>query len=112
MTNNFDFKNNVLYKDGERFLSFLSNIEKVLVLKNSIVILLAYSSSAGSQNIFCFDFHKNQKWQISKPVELHHDNYFSAIYLREDEFYAYNINGVEYHLDKETGDVLDTELIK
>jgi hypothetical protein len=46
------------------------------------------------------------------PVELHDSNYFSGIYLRGDELYAYNINGVEYHLDKQTGDVLDTELIK
>jgi hypothetical protein len=112
MTNNFVFKSNILYRDGERFLSFPSSINEILVIKNRVIILLQNSSPIGNQNIFCFDFQKNQIWQISKPVELHYDNYFSAIYLRDDELYAYNINGIEYHLDKETGDILDTELIK
>lgn len=112
MTNIFDFKSNMLYRDGEKFLSFPSSISEILVVKNGVIILFQNSSAIGNQNILCFDFQKNQIWQISKPVELHCDNYFSAIYLRDDELYAYNINGIEYHLDKETGNILDTQLIK
>ena len=112
MSNDFDFKNKILYKDGEPFLSFLSDIDKILVLKNTVLVLLKFSSPVDNQNIFCFDFQKNKIWQIPKPVKLHSSNYFSGIYLRGDELYAYNINGVEYHLDKETGNVLDTEMIK
>jgi len=112
MPNNFVFRNNILYKDREYFFSFSSNIDKILSLENSVVVLLVYSAAVGNQNIFCFDCQKNQIWQILKPTELHSDNYFSAVYLRGNELYAYNINGTEYHLDKETGDILDTEMIK
>ena len=111
MTNRFNFANNIIYKDGECFLSFLSNIQTILVLDKYIVILVKYSTG-NNQNIYCYDLQKNRKWQIPKPVALHSENYFSALYLRDSEIYAYNINGVEYHLDKDTGNILGTELIK
>jgi hypothetical protein len=112
MSNLFNFKKNVLFRENERITSFESDIDTILDLGNCVVVLVKHSLVIGNQNVFCVDYQKKQVWQISKPVNIHFENYFSAIYLREGELYAYNINGVEYHIDKKTGKTLSSQLIK
>ena len=83
-----------------------------MVLHNSVVILLEYNTDIGNQNVFCYYFNKILKWRVPAPAEFHDENDFTGIYLRQFELYVYNRNGVEYHLDKETGKVLDSQLIR
>jgi hypothetical protein len=112
MADDFSFENEVLYKSGKRYLLLPNAIQKLVVLADSIVILVAYSSIVGNQNVFCYDYDKHLLWQIPPPVEFHDENYFTGLYLTNDKLYAYNKNGVEYHLDKQTGKILDSQLIR
>lgn len=112
MENSWYFKNKSLYRNNELFLTLSTEVEKILELHDSIVILLRYDPNVGNRNIFCYDFEKALKWQVESPVEFHADNYFTSIYLKSNELYCYNINGVEYQLDKEAGIFLDSQLIK
>ena len=93
-----------------RSLNILS--EKTIYLKNSRVVIVKPNTEIGDRNIFCFDYSGKIKWQVPAPPQLHQSNYFTGIYLREGELYAYSLNGVEFHLDKETGVVVDSALIK
>lgn len=111
MESRWNFKDNLLYKNNEQFLTLPSEIKKILVLDNSLVILLD-NADIGNRNVFCYNFNKLLKWQVPAPIEFDHENDFTGIYLSEFELYVYNRNGVEYHLDKETGKVLDSQLIK
>lgn len=108
----FDFKNKTVFLDKHPFVSFESTIEDILILKTSLIILLKYNSILGERNIFSYGFDQSLKWQIPQPVQIHSLNYYSSIYLTDNELYAYSISGVEYHLNIETGEILDSELIK
>jgi hypothetical protein len=112
MQSDWNFNTNILYNNNKPFVVLPSEIKKILVLENSIVVLLNHNQVVGNRNVFAYDFNKKIQWQIPAPVEFHSDNEFSAIYLRENELYAYNINGVEYHLNKDTGEILESQLIK
>ena len=63
------------------------------------------------RNVFCY---KGDKllWQIEEPPKLHHRNCYTSIYLQGDSLYAYSQNGVEAVIDKNTGKILSSELIK
>jgi hypothetical protein len=106
MNYSFTSKNKNVYKDGQFFISFPSKVEKILPLDNLLVILVSNNLAMKEQNVFCCDLSKELKWQIDKPIKLHNDNYFSGIYLRDPELYAYSVSGIEYHLDKESGAIL------
>lgn len=108
----FTIRGPELYKDGFIFLSFPSQIEMFLILANSIVILISHTPSVEDQNVFCYDLSGQLKWQIPKPFQIHAENYFSSIYLNGLDLFAYSICGVEYHIEKESGQVLNSELIK
>jgi hypothetical protein len=112
MEDDFSFENEVLYKSGQPYLLLPNTIQKLVVLGDSIVILVAYSPIIGNQNVFCYDHNKHVLWQIPPPVEFHDENYFTGLYLTHDRLYAYNKNGVEYQLDKQTGKILESQLIR
>ena len=109
---NFHFKNNIIYKENKIFIPLESTIVEVLDLQDSLVILLTYNPVIRNQNVLCYTYDQKLKWCISKPEEFHEDNYITGIYLKNTDLYIYNINGVEYHVNKETGAFLSSELIK
>lgn len=108
---NLHISERFLYKDNELF-SLPEIIKALLVFKNNIVLLVANSPTVDEQNVFCYDISGHLKWQVPKPVTIHSENYFTSIYFQESELYAYSISGVEYHLEKETGNIIDSQLIK
>jgi hypothetical protein len=83
-----------------------------LYFPNSKVVLVEADSRTGDRNVFCFDYNGKMKWQICDPPNLHSSNYFTSIYLRGGELFAYSKNGVEIRLDKENGTELEKHLIK
>ena len=109
---NFHTQEMFLYKDGELFLSLPAIIKSYLIFNNTIVLLVANNPVVGEQNVFCYDILGDLKWQVPKPFKLHSENYFTSIYFQESELYAYSISGVEYLLDKETGNIINSQLIK
>ena len=106
------FTDNIIYKEGERFLELSSTIIKILPLNDSVVVLLQFLSDAEDRNIFCYDFNGAFKWQVSAPDKILDRNYFTGIYLTDDSLCAYSYSGVEYVLDKESGHFLSSRLIK
>ena len=62
-------------------------------------------------NIYCYESGKII-WQIEEAAKLHARNYFTSIYVKGSELYAYCANGIEAHINKDTGKFLGTELIK
>jgi hypothetical protein len=86
--------------------------EFTLYFPNSKVVLVESNSVTGDRNVLCFDYNGKMKWQVPEPPNLHASNFFTSIYLTNGELYAYSKNGVEFHLDKETGIILGSQLIR
>lgn len=112
MNYSLTFEEENIFKEGEIFISFHSKIEKIIQFDNCVLVLFSSRLFAGDQNVFCYDLSKQLKWQIAKPIKVHENNYFTGIYLRDSELYAYSVSGVEYQVDKESGTFLKSELIK
>lgn len=109
----FTFSKNVILYHDKPLLYAAAHIDKELVLEDSILVLLNTDSLKSDRNIFCYDFKGDLKWQIPEPDKLQANNYYTSIYLTgEGILMAYNINGVEVTIDKQTGAILDKQLIK
>jgi len=63
------------------------------------------------RNISCFKSGR-QIWQIEAAPKIHARNYFTSVYMRDNDLYAYCINGIEVLVSKDSGKFLKTELIK
>ena len=63
------------------------------------------------RNIYCYESEK-QIWQIEEAPKIHARNYFTSVYMRDNDLYAYCINGIEVLVNKDSGKFLKTELIK
>jgi hypothetical protein len=63
------------------------------------------------RNIYCYKLGK-QIWQIEEAPKIHSRNYFTSVYMRDSDLYAYCINGIEVLVNKDSGKFLKTELIK
>lgn len=104
-------KNRVLCNDN--ILIVVDDVIKDYIIMDDIVILVDASKSKSSRNIYCYDFTGKLKWQIAVADRLHCDNYYTSIYLSEQNFLqAYNINGIEVTINKQDGSILKKELIK
>ena len=62
-------------------------------------------------NIYCYKSGR-QIWQIEEAPKIHAANYFTSVYMRGNDLYAYCVNGIEVLVNKENGKLLKTELIK
>jgi hypothetical protein len=96
---------------GNKHLVLSNEIKKNIVLEEFVIILIEYSK-LNNRNIYCYDFIGNLVWQIVEPIVLHTDNYYTDIYIHHDDLYAYSISGIEYKLNKSTGEIIGSELIK
>ena len=104
-------KNRVIYNDNT--LIVVDDVIKEYIIIDGIVLLLDPSKSKSSRNIYCYDFAGRLKWQIALLDQLHHENYYTSIYLSEQNvLQAYNINGIEITINKQDGSILKKELIK
>jgi hypothetical protein len=112
MKDSFTYENNNIYKNGKIFITLPSKVKKILLLDNCILMLISNDPLLRERNVFCYDLSKQLKWQIGNPIKIHSDNFYTDIYLRDYELYAYSVSGVEYQLDIESGAVLKSELIK
>lgn len=63
------------------------------------------------RNIYCYQS-EIQIWQIEEAPKIHSRNYFTSVYMRDDDLYAYCINGIEVLVNKDNGKILKSELIK
>jgi hypothetical protein len=110
-----NIKGNALYYNGDQIFVAESDIEKFLVFNNNmefIIVLVDAAKLKTDRNIFCYGLDTKLKWQIPEPDKLHNENYYTSIYLSDGNLYAYNINGVEVIIDKQTGNILSKQLIK
>jgi len=108
----FVIKNDKIYKNGHIILRCEEEILNFVLVDCEIVVLLKCNPKMSNRNVFCYDIKGSLKWQIPAPIELHDENDFTGIYFRGGDLYAYNRNGVEYHLDVETGKIIGSDLIK
>lgn len=111
MSNKIWTKGNILII-GSKTIPFNGKIKDFIIIDDSIIVLIEYTTQIGEQNIFCYNFSGKELWQIPLPIKLHTQNYYTGIYLRDEILYAYSISGVEYELKWSTGEVVNSELIK
>jgi len=112
MNNYYEYKLNILYRNSKQFLVLPSDIEKILLYEELIVILIKSNELVNNRNIFCYDVNGAFLWQIPNAVELHSRNDFTGVYVQDENLYAYNRNGVEYKIEKNTGNFLGSQLIR
>ena len=111
--NNFRFEKRNIYYNDKILVQVDNDIQDYLLTDNLLIILTDGEQASNDQNVYCYDLTGDFLWQIEDPDHLHSRNYFTSIYLsNKDELQAYNINGVEYTIKKQTGSILRKELIK
>jgi len=103
---------NQILKDGKTIICLPAEAIEVLPVDNLIVVLFKKEKADNDRNILCYEFDGTFKWQAPVPFKLHADNYFVGLELRDNQLFAYSISGIEYHLDLNTGDVLESQLVK
>jgi len=109
----WSFKKNILFNNDQEFIILSSDIKKILIKDDSIVILVNPDNSVGDRNVLCYSQSKILKWQIPKPLNIgHSENDFTGIYFIDENFYAYNRNGIEHCIDVNNGKILNSQLIK
>ena len=81
----------------------------------SVVIVLTDSGverQFNNENVYGYDLNGKELWQI-KDLNLFHELHdYTGMYIIDSELYVYNRCGVEVKIVAETGEVLNTELIK
>ena len=92
------------------YTSKSSNKPKQTLTENDKTYILKEPIDS-DRNIYCYKSGQ-QIWQIEEAPKLHARNYFTSIYIKDNDLYAYCTNGVEALVSKETGKFLKTELIK
>jgi hypothetical protein len=111
-THGIIFKKSELFRHSKKIYSFNSNIEKIIVFTDKVITLLEFNNLYETQNVVCVDLNGQVIWAVEKPFEIIKSNYFTSICLKGGELYAYNIDGVLYHLDKFNGKIIDSQLVK
>jgi len=65
------------------------------------------------RNVFLVGNDGEMLWQIEPAVQSHGVVGFSNVYFgKNNELLAYSSNGIEYTLDRETGKILDKDLVR
>jgi hypothetical protein len=90
-----------------------ASITEFLIIGENIIVLVTGNQITGDRNIYCYEINGNLKWQVENPDNIHSTNYYTSIYLSNDnELQAYSKNGIEYTLNADNGTFLKKELIK
>ncbi len=111
--NNYKIDKNNFYINDVLFINAPSFIRKFLVIDNRIILLLKEKTLDNDRNIYCYDFRGNLFWIVSEVVKIHDENYFTNIYIGEnDELKAYNLNGIEVTISINNGQIIKAELVK
>jgi hypothetical protein len=71
--------NRMLYENKKLFTA-KGLIENYVIISEGIVVLIDSSKSKDSQNVYCYNFNGELKWQIPPADKLHFDNYYTSIY--------------------------------
>jgi hypothetical protein len=109
----WQFRKRTIFWDGKAVMNTNSNVREIIALESTIVVLIEAMPSLENRNILCFDFNGNQRWQISSPIQVHkEDCYFTGLYFRDQDLFAYGVNGVEYLIEIEKGTFKQHQLIK
>jgi hypothetical protein len=107
-----NYNNKILFKDT-LLIEAPALINDFLIINNLIVLLLDSGDFIDDKNIFCYSFEGKFKWQIAEMPKLHVRNYFTSIYVNENnDLQAYNKNGVEVTINMNDGTFLKKELIR
>lgn len=90
-----------------------AQIKEYLLAGEYVLILVDPKELESDRNLFGYNLQGQICWRIADSPKLHRENYFTGIYLRENNLpYAYCKNGIELLLDEATGAVIKSELIK
>ena len=90
-------------------------IKKFLILNNFVILLIDPNELKDDKNIFCYSLNGQFEWQIREVPKLpsHTRNYYTSIYVNENnDFQAYNLNGVEITINLSNGEIIKKELIR
>ena len=110
---NCEIKDDKLLQNEKIIFIAPASIEDFVIKGENIIVLVISNLITGDSNVYCYDFNGELKWQIPPADKLHFTNYYTSIYLSNDnELQAYSKNGVEYTLNERNGSILKKELIK
>ena len=100
--------------DGNE-IDFDHPITDYLVFDDFVVVMLKLNGEdfpEKHQNIIAVDADGTIRWRIEKaPEEGYYDSY-AGIFDDDGELRAYNLSGMNYRVDKETGEVSDEKFVK
>ena len=104
----------VLKVDNEE-IDFGHPIEEYLVFDDFVVVRLKLTGEdfpEKHQNIIAVNKDGSIRWRIEKaPEEGYYDSY-AAIFDNDGELRAYNLSGMNYKVNKQTGEVSDEKFVK
>jgi len=96
-------------------LTFESNISEVIEFDDFVVIRLEIIGKEFNdklQNIIAINQNGVIRWKIEKAPEPEYYDSYSRIWKKDEDLIVYNLKGIRYRVDKETGEVFDGEMAK
>ncbi|MFC7074160.1 hypothetical protein ACFQJ7_01570 [Halovenus rubra] len=107
--------NNSVLKINSEEIEFNHPIEEYISFDDFVVIRLKLNGEdfpEKHQNVIAVNKDGSIRWRIEKaPEEGYYDSY-AGIFDDDGELRAYNLSGMNYKVDKETGEVSDGKFVK
>jgi hypothetical protein len=109
----WDYKENILFKENLEFKKFKKIIEKIIQIDNDIIILFESEKESNSNNnVTCLMENGEVKWIIDYHKYPNKFCPVTNIYKNGDFLYVYRRCGIEEKVDINSGQILESELIK
>lgn len=89
---------------------FVNPVAEVVEFPDSIIIRLKLTGQEPPEmqrNVIAFDRSGREKWRIEKNPGFDHHSPYSSIRKVDDELWAYHPTGMDYRIDRATGEIID-----
>lgn len=107
-------KDNTLWIGGEEH-EFGNSIDEYIEFDDFVVVLLGLTGEDYpeiKQNVIAVNNDGSIRWRIEKAPEEGYYDAYAGIFDVDGELRAYNLSGMNYKVDKETGKVSDGRFVK
>lgn len=91
---------------GNETIRHPRELEQVLVVKETVVVLFKIRNVREDQNVVAFNTDGSRRWTIESPVESDVGRQFTGISYEDDQLVASNWDNYRYTVDITTGEII------
>jgi hypothetical protein len=109
---NIEYRGNKIHI-GSHTVTLPDEIENVVEINNTIILLLEPFGKAAPQNVVAFDDSGTKVWDIdTTPAEEGKSSPYTGLKKTDSRIIAFGYNSRRYEVDPQTGSIEDIEFFK